>query len=134
MNDAPPNSTPPAFDIVQFARATRFALASVVFCISYLSLRSSLHIGHFEQIYHDMLGGKPLPSLTIFVVRYHLLFVLVSFAVPVIAFAMLFMSNIARSVHVVGWLVIITFIEFLVVYQGLSEPLLEIMKQMGGAQ
>jgi hypothetical protein len=132
MSNTPPNLPPPAFDIVRFASATRFALVSIVFCLSYFGLSSSLAIGNFEQIFHDMLGGKPLPVVTQWLLHLRLLILLVSVLVPITALATLFLSNIARAVTILGWLVIISFVDCLSIYQGLAAPLIEIIRQMGG--
>lgn len=134
MNDSPPDSSSTAFDPVQFARATRFAFVAVVLCVSYFSMRSSLAIADFERIYRDMLGGKPLRPVTQWILHLRTLFVLVSLFVPLTALATLCLSNLTRAVTILGWLVPVAFVEFLVLYQALSSPLFEIIKQMGGAQ
>ena len=132
MNDSPPQLPPPAFDIAQFASATRFALVSIVFCLSYFAVSASLAIAKFEQIYRDMLGGKPLPPVTQWIIYLHLPILFVSLLVPLIALATLFLSNLARAVTILGWLVIISFVLCLTVYQGLAMPLIETFKAMGG--
>ncbi len=132
MNDSPPQLPPPAFDIVKFASATRFALVAVVFCLSYFGVSSSLSIGHFDQVFHDMLGGKPLPTVTQWVLHFRLLILLISLLVPLTALATLFLSNLARAVTILGWLVITSFVLCLTIYQGLVTPLIEIIKALGG--
>jgi hypothetical protein len=132
MNDSPPSLPQPAFDIVKFAGATRFALVSIVFCLAYFGVSSSLSIGHFEQIFRDMLGGKPLPTVTQWIIHFRLLILLISLLVPLIALATLFLSNLARAVTILGWLVIISFVQCLTIYQGLVAPFLDIMKALGG--
>lgn len=132
MSSAPPPLPPPGFDIVQFAKATRFALASIVLCLSCFVLRSSLAIEDFDRIFHDMLGGKPLPPVTQWLLHLRLLILLVSMFIPLIALATLSFGNLARAVTILGWLVIVAFIECLLIYQGLTASLIEIIKQMGG--
>lgn len=132
MNDSPPSLPQPAFDIVKFAGATRFALVSIVFCLSYFDVSGSLSISHFERIYHDMLGGKPLPPVTQWIIYLRPLILLVSILVPVTALATLFLSNLARAVTILGWLVIISFVQGLTIYQGLVAPFFETIKAMGG--
>jgi len=132
MNDSPPKLPPPAFDIVQFANATRFALVSIVFCLSYFDVSSSLSIGNFERIFHDMIGGKPLPGITQWIIHFRLLILLISLLIPITALATLFLSNLARAVTILGWLVIISFVQCLTIYQGLVAPLIEIIKAIGG--
>jgi hypothetical protein len=132
MNDSPPNPSSPGFDPVQFARATRFAFVAIVLCISYFSMRTSLAIGHFETIYRDMLGGKPLPPVTQWVMYLRTLFVLVSLFIPLTALATLCMSNLTRAVTILGWLIPLALVELVMLSQALSAPLFEIFKQMGG--
>lgn len=132
MNGSPPPLPVPEFDVVRFASATRFALVSIVLCLSYFTLSSSLAIGKFEQIYHDMLGGKPLPPVTQWLLHLRLLVMLVSVLIPSTALATLFQRNLARAVTILGWLVIIAFVQGLAIYQGLVAPLIEVMKQLGG--
>ena len=87
MNEAEQIPQQDAIDVWQLARAIRFALVSIVLGLSYLSLRSSLSIESFSQIFADMLGGKPLPALTQFVLGARPLFVAVSILVPIVAVA-----------------------------------------------
>jgi hypothetical protein len=121
-----------AIDVRQLARAVRFALVAIVLGLSYLSLRSSLSIGSFEVIFRDMFGGKPLPTLTQFVLSARLLFVAVSILVPIAAVATLFLRDVIRSVYLIGTLGFVTIAQFITLYHGLSAPLTQIISAMSG--
>lgn len=125
-----PKSQPDAIDVQQLARSIRFALVFIVLGLSYFSLRSSLSIGSFTQIFADMLGGRPLPALTQFVLSARPLFVVVSFLVPIVAIAMLFLRGLVTSFYVIGILGFVTIAQFITLYHGLSAPLIEIINGM----
>jgi hypothetical protein len=129
MNTAEIN-TNSEVNVLQLARSIRFALVTIVVAFSYLSIRSSLSIGHFQQIYMDMLGGRPLPSLTVLVINARPVFVLLSLFVPFATVATLFLRSLTASFYVIGSLGFLTIVEFIVLYHGLSAPLTQIISGM----
>jgi hypothetical protein len=131
MNEAEQTPQPDALDVRQIARAIRFALVAIVLGLSYLSIRSSLSIGNFELIFRDMLGGKPLPSLTQFVLSARPLFVAVSILVPLVAVATLFLRGVIASFYIIGVLVCVTVVQCITIYHGLLAPLTQIIRAMG---
>jgi hypothetical protein len=131
MNQAEPIPPPNGIDVLKLARAIRFALVSIVLGLSYLSLRSSLSIGPFERIFHDMLGGKPLPFITQVVIYARPLIVAVSVLVPIITFATLFFRNLIASFYTIGILGFVTIVQFIMCYCGLIAPLTAVIKAMG---
>ena len=132
MNEAEQIPQQDAIDVRQLARAIRFALVAIVLGLSYLSLRSSLSIGSFELIFRDMLGGKPLPALTQFVLSARPLFVAVSVLVPIAALATLFLRSVIGSFYLIGALGFVTIAQFITLYHGLSAPLTQIISAMSG--
>ena len=64
MNDPKAES-----DIVSIsvARAVRFGFAAIIVGLSYPNIHCARRLHAFEQVFHDMLGGKPLPALSTFV-------------------------------------------------------------------
>jgi NAD/NADP transhydrogenase beta subunit len=128
MNDDNNSDT---LNIARIGRATRFAVACVVLGISYFSIRASLSITAFERIFGDMLGpDEKLPALTIFVLKARLVFVAFSFAIPSASIGLLFTRNIARSLYVLGILVLLALIMGIVLFHGMTGPLLEILQKM----
>ena len=130
MNEAQQNSQQDAIDVRQLARAIRFALVAIVLGLSYLSIRSSLSIGSFGAIFADMLGGRPLPALTRFVLGAAPLFVAISVLVPIVAVATLFLRGVVGSFYVIGVLGFVTIAQFITLYHGLSAPLSQIISGM----
>lgn len=119
-------------DIRQLGRAVRFALVAIVLGLSYFGIRASLSIENFHQIFTDMIGGKPLPPLTTFVINARPGFMFVSFIVPLVAFGMLFVRNLVISIYVIGVLALVTLIQFIVLYHALSAPFIQIATNMSG--
>ena len=132
MNEADQNLKQDVIDVWQLACAIRFALVAIVLGLSYLSVRSSLSIGSFELIFRVMLGGKPLPALTQFILSARPLFVAVSILVPIVAVATLFLRGIIGSFYVIGVLGFVTIAQFITLYHGLSVPLTQIISAMSG--
>ncbi len=130
MNEAEQIPQQDAIDVRQLARAIRLALVAIVLGLSYLSIRSSLSIGSFELIFRDMLGGKPLPALSQFVLGARSLFVAVSILIPIVAVATLFVRGVIGSFYIIGVLVFVTIAQFITLYHGLSAPLSQIISGM----
>ena len=131
MNEAAQHPSQDAIDVRQLAKAIRFALVGIVLGLSYFAIRGSLSIDSFAIIFADMLGGRPIPALTRFVIGAAPLFVAVSFLVPVATVATLFLRGVVRSFYVIGALGLVTIVHFILLYHGLSAPLGQIISAMG---
>ena len=123
---------PPLPDVAQLGRAIRFAFVCFIAVLSYFTIRATLAVPAFEGIFRDMLNGKPLPPLTVFVIRAHYELVAMSLAVPVVAIGTMFSRRLVLSFYLLGGLCLLTLAQFLVMYQGLSAPLYEIIQTMQG--
>ena len=130
MNEIEPHSSKDRLDVRQLACAVRFALVAIVLSFSYLSVRSSLNIPKFEQLTKDMMGGHPLPTLTVFIFEHHLLFIALSMLVPTISLAMLFSRRIVASFYIMGILSVATVAQFILLYTGLSAPVMHIISSL----
>ena len=93
MNETDSTTPNEAVDALQLARAVRFALVSILLGFSYLSIRGCQSFSGFEQIYKDMLNGRPLPTLTRFVLGAAPLYVATSILVPLLAISTLFFAE-----------------------------------------
>jgi hypothetical protein len=116
--------------LMQMGRAIRFSIVGIVVGFSLLSLRASLSINRFRELFKEMLNGRPLPELSLLVVNNNTLFFLLSVAVPLTAIGMLFSRNLVRSFYILGFLGFFTFFEFLILYQALSLPFGQILSSM----
>ena len=130
MNEASESNSPQTRDFMQVARAIRFALVCIILGLSYFSVRSSLSIHAFQQIFTDMLGAKPLPSITTFVIAARPVFIGISFAVPIVAVICLFARGLVLPFYIIGILVLLTIAELIVLYHGLFGPLSQIISGM----
>lgn len=93
-------------ELLSITKALRFALVAIVLGISYLNVRLAFSIPWFQNIYHDMLGNKPLPPETAFVVQAHSGLVVLSFALPLFAVLSLFLCRRSVSIYIVGIVII----------------------------
>jgi len=133
MEPLEPNPAGETIDLPKIVRAIRFAFVCGVLGLSYLNVRCALSIYNFEQIFHDMLGNKPLPFITTFVIYHSQYFRLLSFALPVIAIATLFSRGLVRPFYILGFVIGGIIAELIVLYIALMSPLTQIISAMGTA-
>ena len=128
------NNPPPEADLqaIAAARAVRFGFAAVVLGMSYPNIRCALGIYRFELIFRDMLGGKPLPAITTFVLQAQPVLLGLSILIPLAAIILIFAGRLSRSIYVSGGLILAVFFQLFFTWQALSEPLFEIVRAMGG--
>jgi hypothetical protein len=125
-------SPPSQVDIAALARAIRFALVCLLLGLCYLNLRCTFSINACSSIFKDMLGGKPLPASTVFVLQFRILFASISVVVPFCAVLILFTREMIRSFYAVGLLALLTLGELVTVYCALLAPFKFIIQTMGG--
>ena len=131
MNESTHNSQLGTLDLASVCKATRFAVASIVFALSYYAIRSSLNIPRFQRIYADMLGeSETLPAVTTFVFWARHAFLILSIAIPVACATFLFSRNIARSIYCIGFLVLLSTIECIILHQANWAPIARIIEKM----
>jgi hypothetical protein len=136
MKPIPDNETPKQFspEINATARAVRFAIAVILFGLSYVSIRASFGFGGFEDVLTGMgMTNKTLPALTtfIFAVRPELIFV--SIAVPLAALACFWDQNVTRSIYNLGRLTLLTIVQLILLYDGLCGPLVKLIANVSSA-
>jgi hypothetical protein len=128
----PMPSTPPPFEIAAVARAIRFALVCILLGLCLLNIYAELSFYDFSLIHRNMLGGPPLPALTVFVLQSRILFTSLSVIVPFCGVLTLFSRELIRSFYALGLLALLTFIELVTLYCALDLPLVRIIQEMGG--
>lgn len=130
VSSASPSESPEAI-----ARAVRFALAALVLGVSYPNIHCAFAMGRFEQIFMDMLGNKPLPAATVFVLRYRWLFEGSSVLFPMLSVMGVFSSRSVRPTYLSGVTVLLVFGQLFFMWFALTGPVVEIVRGMqGGAQ
>ena len=131
MNESTHNSQLGTLDLASVCKATRFAVACIVFALSYYAIRSSLDIPRFQHIYGDMLGeNETLPVMTTFVFWARHAFLALSIAIPVACVTFLFNRNMARSIYWISFLVLLSTIECIILHQASWAPIARIIEKM----
>jgi hypothetical protein len=115
---------------LQITKALRFAFVALILGVSYPNLRCALAIPAFQNIYHDILGGKPLPAATEFVIHAYPVLVALSISLPVVAVLSLFMRRLSFSIYLVGFIIIAVIVQLSFTWQALSNPLFSIAQNM----
>ena len=131
MNDPIPSNQPAPPDLMRIARATRFAFACVALGFFYLTLDSWLSISKFERIYTDMLGeNERLPTITTFVFRTKTVVLALIICNAVAAIAVVFIRDIVRSLYGLGILILVSIVEYVVLWHAKIAPLIKIIEKM----
>ncbi|MEA3213818.1 MAG: hypothetical protein QOE70_6875 [Chthoniobacter sp.] len=115
--------------------AIRFALVAIVLALSLLPLRVALSLGSFEQIFKQMLGGRPLPMVTAWTLYARHFLVVLSLVWPGAALATLaFPRTSVTSFYFLGVAGVGAIVQFLILYTALSLGLQDIFRgmMMGG--
>jgi hypothetical protein len=136
MNEASPTTPAPEPDsqIAALTRAVRFGFTAIAVVFSYPNFCLASHIPAFEQIYHDMLGGKPLPSMTELVLRAHTLLLVLSVLLPLLAIGSAFACRAIRSVYLSTFFIVVVLLQLFLSWWALSRPLLSIISNLQGGQ
>jgi hypothetical protein len=112
------------------SRALRFALVALVLGLSYPNIRLALALPNFQQIYTDMLGNKPLPAATTFIIHARTVLLLLSFAVPLLALLSLALRSLSKSTYLAGFLILAIFIQLFSTWHAVALPLFDIIQGM----
>lgn len=131
MTDPEPLSPEDTVDVRQLANAVRAVVFAVVIGLSLLNVGIAQSIGKFESIFHDMLGGKPLPGLTQLIIEGRMVVLLIAGTIPAAALGALLSRRVVPAIYVLSATGFIAILEIVVVYLALYLPLIAIIKQMG---
>jgi len=119
---------------VSVARAVRFGFATVVLGLSYPNIQCARRLHAFEQVFRDMLGDKPLPAVTTFILHAQPALLGLSILFPILAVVLVFIPRLAQSIYVSGVLILLTFFQLFFTWHAVSEPLFSIIQGMSGGQ
>jgi hypothetical protein len=120
----------PNADSLRTVRALRFALMAVILGVSYPNIRLALAIGACSQVYRDMLGNRPIAVEATFTIHARLVFIALSFAIPLVAIASQFIRSLSKSIYLVGVLILLVFLQFYWTFHAMSGPFLNIVQGM----
>jgi hypothetical protein len=125
-----PDPDPTHSEFLRVAQAIRFALVAIILGISYPNIRCALAIPALQRIFTDMLGNKPLPFDTTFAIHFHVLLVLLSFAIPLLAIISLFLLRLSTSIYLAGVLIIAVSLQLFSTWHAVTSPLTSIITGM----
>jgi hypothetical protein len=115
-------------------RAIRIGFCVIGFIFSYFAVRLSLSIGGFGSIFADMLGGKPLPHLTQFVLQTGSIWVTSSLLLAVIPFGLAFVvRRTSYALYAIAGCIGLQILQAIIIWTALSAPLFAIINGMRGA-
>ncbi|MGB8354388.1 MAG: hypothetical protein WCD79_10900 [Chthoniobacteraceae bacterium] len=87
----------------------------------------------FGDIFHDMLGGKPLPPVTSFILEYHMVLAALSMALPVIGVMFCLFASSTRAFVTLCVLTLVTFVQIAVTVFALFMPLIGTVQTLGNS-
>ena len=116
--------TPKEPGLPELIRAMRFGFATIVLGVSYPNIRLALCLPSVEQLFRDMLGDKPLPPITSFVIHSQHFFIGASILIPLASIALIFSSRTIRSIYISGVLMIAVFVQLSITLQAVIGPLI----------
>jgi len=115
----------------QLARAMKLGFLAILFGISFFNILGTIFlVPKFEQIFHDMLGGKPLPVLTTFVIGAHEVWIFVSLALPLAGVLICRLSSPERAVTVIAAATAAALAQTVITVFALFLPLISIIQTM----
>jgi hypothetical protein len=117
---------------VATGRAIRFGFAAVVLGMSYLNIRQALSLHAFAAVFRDMLGGKPLPSVTTLILGSQPFLIGLSILIPIAAVAAIFVGRVTTSIYLSGVLVLAVFFQLFFTWHAMCAPLFQIIQGMSG--
>lgn len=75
-----------------------------------------------------MLGNKPLPTVTCFVIHFQPLLIGTSILIPLVAIPLLFVSGITRSLYIYDALLIVVFVQLFTTWHAVMAPFVTIVE------
>ena len=120
-------------EIRAIASGVRAVAAVFALIVSYLNLRVAFQIGHFQNIFSDMLGDRPLPLLTQAVIQGRALLILLALLIPigaVVSAAVL--RNHKAALYTLAGLMLAAFVQMHLTWSALYAPLMAIINGLSG--
>ena len=103
----------------------RVGTLAVLFFLSFINVSDSLAINWFRWVYQNALPGKPLPSITLFLIQHHALVGGFSLLCPVVGtITALAIKNISTSISLTTCVMIVIVLQIAVSWLFLILPML----------
>ena len=130
------NAKPPGTLAEQFTALTlavKIGFLAVALGISYFNIRLAWMLPKFDQMFRDMLGGKPLPSLTTAVLKCHLPLLGLSICILAGALGAFFHHRPVWAVFIISGALLAAIIQLVITWQAITMPFVQIIELMQGA-
>ena len=130
MDEYETNSESSAAAQCALSRAIRVGFASIAAGLSYPNIWIAFHVQNFQQIYHDMMGNRPIPGMTAFLYSHQGFCEVLSILFPLTALAGVFIPGNTRSIYISSFITLGLICQLLFVWPALLTPLLQIVQGM----
>jgi hypothetical protein len=116
--------------IVALACAVRFGFIALVGVISILNFCHAPLAHDMEPSLIEIVGGKPLPPITAFVIHHDGAFIFLAAFVPFVALVSAFVSRPHQSIHISASLLVIAFGQLYTTAFALAAPSIAVMSYL----
>ena len=117
-------------EVKVLGNATRIGFIVILFGISYLNIRLSLGIEFFDQIFRDMLGSRPLPAMTGFIVSARTSLIVLSCLLPIAGLITAASMKCSSAIFSLSAFMAVAVLQTITTGHALMAPLLTIVHQM----
>jgi hypothetical protein len=115
-------------EIRSLASGIRAVALVFTLIVGYFNIRLAFLIRHFQGIFSDMLGDKPLPGLTQLIVQGRPIFLLLALLIPILAVAAVVLIRHQKiALYSLGALMLVAFLQLHLTWTGLFAPLISIV-------
>lgn len=118
-------------EIKSLAWGVRGVTLVLTLILSYFNVHLALHISSFQTVFSDMLGGKPLPLLTVFILRSTPFWIgsSILFVIAALLVILLIRSHMWALLSSAGIMAAI-FLQIVITWTGLFAPLFSIVNAL----
>ena len=109
-------------EFLSIMRALRFSQLALVLCISYVNIQLALGISGFQMVYRDMVGNRPFPPVTTFVIQTRFVLIVLSFALPMLGILSVICCRRSLSLYIIGLVVAAILVQFVFIWQAMISP------------
>lgn len=121
----------PSAEIRDLARGVRAISCAFAFVLCYFNAALVFKASAFEQLFADMLGGKPLPLTTVFLFAWKPFFIGLALALPLCSLLVVcFVRPHRLALTIIGTVMLLAFFQMQFTWIALTAPLLSIVSGM----
>jgi hypothetical protein len=105
--------------------------SALIFALCYPNIQSALAIPGFQKDNAHLLSAQPLPADTALLINFQVCLLILSFAIPVLAIAFLFLRSRRASIYI-GLVLMIAIAQFSFTERAETSPAAAMIKEMSG--